>query len=303
MGWRLGAWSADPVYSPPNMSDCPNGSRWIWNLLNECAVDGWDVASVYLGLLSIPLFITSSLPQYYRSIKTGNMDKAISIWFLLGWLAGDSCNFIGAFLSHQLPLQTYTAVYYVMSDILMLTLYIYYKYRKRSPAGAVRINAVCGFVLVGSVASMSLLRAPGSAASDSGAGGHGRRLLAFSDSGNKPFTNQEIIGVFIGSVSSLFYLMSRIPQMITNFKRRSTEGLSVLLFLMVVLGNLTYGTSVLLKNPESGQSVQDYILRHLPWIIGSLGVMSLDIIILLQFLVFRKNPNSSEEREPLLSRS
>jgi len=46
-----------------------------------------------------------------------------------------------------------------------------------------------------------------------------------------------------------------------------------------MLGNLLYGTSVLLKNPEPGQSEGDYILHHLPWLIGSLGVLSLDVIV------------------------
>lgn len=43
--------------------------------------------------------------QCYSSFKTGNMDQALSIWFLLLWLGGDSCNLIGSFLANQLPLQ------------------------------------------------------------------------------------------------------------------------------------------------------------------------------------------------------
>lgn len=35
----------------------------------------------------------------------GNMDQALSLWFLLGWIGGDSCNLIGSFLADQLPLQ------------------------------------------------------------------------------------------------------------------------------------------------------------------------------------------------------
>lgn len=33
------------------------------------------------------------------------MDQALSLWFLLGWIGGDSCNLIGSFLADQLPLQ------------------------------------------------------------------------------------------------------------------------------------------------------------------------------------------------------
>lgn len=48
--------------------------------------------------------------QCCSSIKTGNMDKAVSLWFLLLWLGGDSCNLIGSFLANQLPIQVTTSV-------------------------------------------------------------------------------------------------------------------------------------------------------------------------------------------------
>ena len=50
--------------------------------------------------------------QYYSSFKTGNMDQALSIWFLLLWLGGDSCNLVGSTLADQLPLQVGAALVY-----------------------------------------------------------------------------------------------------------------------------------------------------------------------------------------------
>ncbi|XP_075696626.1 lysosomal amino acid transporter 1 homolog [Rhinoderma darwinii] len=290
--------------SPPNnFSDCPNGTTWVWNVFNECAADARDLASVYLGLFSILCFVAASFPQYYQSCKTGNMDKALSIWFLLGWLAGDSCNFVGAFLSHQLPIQTYTAVYYVLADFFMLSLYVFYKYRNQGPSAALRINAVCGFALFGSAALLPVLGSSGPAAADDSITANTRRLLSTDASDSEPFSTQEIAGCVIGSISSMFYLCSRLPQIVTNFRRRSTEGLALSLFVMVIVGNLTYGLSILLKNPDQGQSETNYIHHHLPWLVGSLGVMSLDLIIIFQFFVFSvKDPNDSTtgEREPLL---
>ncbi|MEQ2248608.1 hypothetical protein ILYODFUR_020739 [Ilyodon furcidens] len=94
---------------------CPNGSQWVWEGLGECAQDGRDMASVCLGLLSIVCFMVSSLPQYYSSCKKGNMDSALSIWFLLLWLGGDSCNLVGSFLANQLPLQVISWISYFKS--------------------------------------------------------------------------------------------------------------------------------------------------------------------------------------------
>lgn len=84
-----------------------------------------------------------------------------------------------------------------------------------------------------------------------------------------------------------------------QFLRKSTQGVSYSLFALVMLGNTLYGLSVLLKNPEVGQSEGSYLLHHLPWLVGSLGVLLLDTIISIQFLVYRDTATSSE-RQPLL---
>ncbi|XP_072863865.1 lysosomal amino acid transporter 1 homolog isoform X5 [Chlorocebus sabaeus] len=266
------------------------------------------------------------------------MDQALSLWFLLGWIGGDSCNLIGSFLADQLPLQSYTAVYYVMADLVMLTLYFYYKFRKlpspwarsagtapapplcpalglelgkrgqvtqAASAPAFRrsrrqvsapINSMLLF-LMGTACATPLLSAAGPVAAPR-EGFRGRALLSV-EPGSKPFTRQEIIGFVIGSVSSVLYLLSRLPQIRTNFLRKSTQGISYSLFALVMLGNTLYGLSVLLKNPEEGQSEGSYLLHHLPWLVGSLGVLLLDTIISIQFLVYRRSAAASE-LEPLL---
>lgn len=275
---------------------CPNGSVWVWDGLGECTQDARDMASVILGLLSIVCFMVSSLPQYYSSCKTGNMDSALSIWFLLLWLGGDSCNLVGSFLADQLPLQTYTAVYYVLADLLMLSLYLYYKLKNkgaRSRDGAL-LNTVSVLCVMG--ISSSILGFSHLALDDQMATGFkGRALLAIEENNSsvQPFTTKEIVGFTIGSVSSVLYLCSRLPQIYTNFRRKSTEGVSFFLFALVILGNTTYGISVLLKNPDRGQGETSYIVHHLPWLVGSLGTLSLDLIISVQFMTYGKSSQHS----------
>ncbi|KAJ7411189.1 Lysosomal amino acid transporter 1 like protein [Pitangus sulphuratus] len=284
-----------------NLSECPNGSRWILEVFHECAQDGRDVSSVILGLVSILCFAAASFPQFYQACKTGIMDRALSIYFLLGWLGGDLLNLIGSFLADQLPLQVYTAVYYVLADLVMLSLYCYYRVKNRGARFTAPINAAFVFLSMGTVSALSLL---GSGTSTEGTGTFpGRSLLSvhMDDPGLKPFTRNEIIGFTVGSVSSVLYLCSRVPQIYTNYKRKSTTGISYSLFALVMLGNSLYGLSVLLKNPEPGQGEGDYVLHHLPWLVGSLGVLSLDVVISFQFLTYRKGRASAhEERDALL---
>ncbi|CAK6955053.1 lysosomal amino acid transporter 1 homolog [Scomber scombrus] len=286
-------------------SMCPNGTKWVWDGLGECAQGARDMASIYLGLLSILCFMVSSLPQYYSSCKTGNMDSALSIWFLLLWLGGDTCNLVGSFLADQLPLQTYTAVYYVVADLLMLALYLYYKTRNTLSERRRVLNVVGVVCVLGFTSSLVHLPGLGSQPEMIPSGFRGRTLLSTSDVHPiKAFTTKEIIGFTIGSVSSVLYLCSRLPQMYTNFMRKSTEGVSYFLFALVILGNTTYGLSVLLKNPDYGDGERSYLVHHLPWLIGSLGTLSLDIAISVQFLIYRKasakEDSSRDETRPLI---
>ncbi|TRY82429.1 hypothetical protein DNTS_007882 [Danionella cerebrum] len=277
---------------------CPGGIPWIWYGLGECAHGPRDIASVVLGLLSIVCFILSSLPQYYSSCKTGNMDSALSIWFLLFWLAGDSCNLIGSFLADQLPLQKYTAVYYVLADLLMLGMYMYYKMKNQASSEYTLLSAVSTLCLLG--ITSSLLRLPSSSPENQMSSGfRGRVLLGLGEvtASVQPFKTTEIIGFTIGSISSVLYLCSRLPQIYTNFQRKSTEGVSFFLFALVILGNTTYGISVLVKSPDPGQGETSYIIHHLPWLIGSLGTLALDLIISVQFMMYSKSPRSAPDAD------
>ncbi|KAG7520068.1 hypothetical protein JOB18_022058 [Solea senegalensis] len=284
---------------------CPNGSKWVWEGLGECAQDSRDMASVYLGLLSILCFMMSLLPQYYSSCKNGNMDKALSIWFLLLWLGGDSCNLVGSFLADQLPLQTYTAIYYVVADLLMLGMYFYYKLGNRVVQRRGVVHMVGAACILGFTTNLIHLAGPAAQQEVIPSEFRSRTLLSTTDVHPfKAFTFKEIFGFSIGSVSSVLYLSSRVPQMYTNFKRKSTEGVSYFLFALVILGNSTYGLSVLMKNPDQGQGEKSYIIHHLPWLIGSLGTLSLDVIISFQFIIYRKAAmqadGSHDETAPLM---
>jgi solute carrier family 66 (lysosomal lysine-arginine transporter), member 1 len=48
----------------------------------------------------------------------------------------------------------------------------------------------------------------------------------------------------LGYISAVCYLGARIPQIVKNHRDRSCEGLSLLFFILSVMGNLTYGLGV-----------------------------------------------------------
>jgi len=112
------------------------------------------------------------------------------------------------------------------------------------------------------------------------------------------------LGQVFGWLCAVLYLGSRLPQLLLNWRRKSTEGVSVLFFLFACLGNLTYVLSILAFDPkcegdegcqpgEAAQIFWQYILVNLSWLAGSAGTLLLDMGIFVQFFVYSK----SEEDE------
>ncbi|KAF2206567.1 hypothetical protein CERZMDRAFT_52876 [Cercospora zeae-maydis SCOH1-5] len=93
----------------------------------------------------------------------------------------------------------------------------------------------------------------------------------------------------LGYISAVAYLGARIPQIIKNQRERSCEGLSLLFFMLSLLGNLSYGAGILFHSVE-----QKYMIKNLPWLIGSLGTMVEDAIIFVQFHTFGEKKEVSE---------
>jgi len=92
----------------------------------------------------------------------------------------------------------------------------------------------------------------------------------------------------LGYASAVCYLGARIPQIIKNQRERSCEGLSLLFFMLSLLGNATYGAGIIFHSQE-----KEYIMTNLPWLIGSLGTMVEDVTIFIQFRVFGNGEASS----------
>ncbi|KAL4903506.1 hypothetical protein BDW74DRAFT_169005 [Aspergillus multicolor] len=107
-------------------------------------------------------------------------------------------------------------------------------------------------------------------------------------------------GQVFGYLCAVLYLGSRLPQIMLNYKRKSTDGVSLLFFLFACIGNLTYVFSILAYSPvcgrprhcepgEVGKLYARYILVNLSWLVGSFGTLFLDMCIFVQFFMYQDN--------------
>ena len=116
-----------------------------------------------------------------------------------------------------------------------------------------------------------------------------------------PKTSYEFAGQILSWCSTALYFGSRMPQIYKNWVRRSTSGLSPVLFIAAFFGNLFYSSS-LLCNPlawasypphglhgwvdAQGSDRKTWITLAAPFFLGAAGVLAMDAVVGIQFLYF-----------------
>lgn len=111
----------------------------------------------------------------------------------------------------------------------------------------------------------------------------------------------EKAGTVLSWLSTALYLGSRLPQLIKNWRRQSTAGLSPQLFGAAFCGNLFY-SAALLTNPKgwrdfgpyggggwadaAGSDRATWVLAALPFFLGAAGVLGLDASVGVQFVMY-----------------
>nr|XP_057936118.1 lysosomal amino acid transporter 1 homolog [Doryrhamphus excisus] len=285
-------WSSPAVDRPV----CVNGTPWILYLLEECVENVWEYSSVVIGLFSMLCFLLSTLPQVYEAYRNGKVDQAMSFGFLFFLFSGDLTNFAGCYFTSQLPIQMVTVIFYIFTDVVLISQFIYYKIKNNSSTKSPVLKWLC-FLWCGA-ATIFLIVSPSLILDNS---------TTSVSLGTTTSKSLEVSGYVCGYLASVFYLASRFPQLYKNFQRQSTEGTSYLLFALAMMGNGTYGLSVIVVLPSLKDSRHNFIIKHLAWLIGSLGVLVLDFLVTMQFIMYKKNNSDKQhtvlaalEVEPLL---
>lgn len=100
--------------------------------------------------------------------------------------------------------------------------------------------------------------------------------------------NKEALGVFLAWSCTCVYVASRCPQLYKNYKRKSVEGISPILFGCALVGNLTYTLSIITScDFVYGDAKSNFFVKELPYILGSSGTVVFDFLYFYQRFLYK----------------
>ncbi|KAI9251647.1 PQ loop repeat-domain-containing protein, partial [Helicostylum pulchrum] len=260
-------------------------------------------ASSLAGYLSILCWLIVFTPQLLENYKRKSGD-GLSMTFLVIWLAGDVFNLLGVIMQDLLVTMFVLALYYTVADMGLIWQVIYYQ-RQQNLDEEILTEETSG--LIGSSSSQRRTYDSITATRPNNQAKKTRLLNWISacaivlvtviscytyynahwnrtDDDGKEDNRLDWLPQTMGWTSAVLYVGSRIPQILKNWRNKSTEGLSFGMFTCAVLGNVLYTSSIFLKSMETS-----YILTNLSWIVGSTGTLVFDFIIFVQFFVYEKS--------------
>jgi|UniRef100_A0A6C0AM22 uncharacterized protein with PQ loop repeat len=206
-------------------------------------------SSHIFSLFSLVFYSIVYIPQFVLIYKNKS-SKGISIWMLVLWTQADALSLFGTILLY-LPVNfMIMSWYHFLVGVILINFVLFYgdKMSKLEMNGSrlfIIINILTGIIL-----SCFIKR------------------------------SYNEIGGFISWITMSLYIFGRFPQIYENWITKTTEGLSLLMYLFTILGNLFY-IGVIYSTPK-------YLYQNIPWLVSSIFSILLDIVIILQHHYYKR---------------
>ncbi|RPA79041.1 PQ-loop-domain-containing protein [Ascobolus immersus RN42] len=276
-----------------------------------------EVLSGISSTVSLVGWVVILIPQLYENYSLGNAD-GLSLFFCIGWVLGAIFNVAGAIWAGLLPSVIGLGFYFCVANSVLLLQACYYRFiaKRALENGVFESEEETSPLLVGDTVADRRRRV--SVVHTQGEPDVAKLLMNEDDASlvkkvvgpvaaifgivmvgtvgwflawkSGAWEPSEIVepgqgpwgALVVGYISAVIYLFSRIPQIIQNYQTKSTEGLSLLFFMISTLANLTYGGGILFHSSD-----RQYVMDNLPWLLGSIGVCSEDLVLFVQFYLYR----------------
>lgn len=251
------------------------------------------------GSVSVACWIVVFTPQIYENWRRQS-SEGLSLAFIVIWLLGDLFNVLGSILQKVLPTMLILAIYYTLADVVLLWQCLVYgdKSVRDTTASSVLERAAENDPFLDSLEQQKTLSLKRRIQRLVGQPVVKQLLIVLTiimcgvlgfymgdhKNPSKPKDPQPLSlwGQILGWICAVFYLASRVPQLLLNYRRKSTDGVAILFFVFTLLGNITYCLSIF-----AADSSPHAILLNASWIIGALGSLLLDLGVLAQFYIYQ----------------
>ncbi|KAI8637122.1 PQ loop repeat-domain-containing protein [Parasitella parasitica] len=280
------------------------------------------------GYLSIVCWLIVFTPQLWENYQRKSGD-GLSMTFLVIWLAGDVFNLLGVIMQDLLVTMFVLALYYTVADMCLIWQVIHYQQQsKQVDEDIIERLDESRSLLNSNTTTTSYSNTPISssnsfitiAGTTNNSTSGGTKLFNLTsavsivlvtviscytyfnihwkhnhDGDNGNGDHLDFLPQLMGWSSAVLYVGSRIPQILKNWRNKSTEGLSFGMFICAVMGNVFFTMSIFLKSTNA-----NYILMNLSWVIGSCGTLIFDFLIFTQFFVYSKEKKNKAIKGKLI---
>lgn len=198
--------------------------------------------------------------------------------------------FLGGLLTHNpLPISL-VGLYIVICNVIIFAQITYYDHVRRRPFAGFSPTKrstvmVVALTCTGTAALLATdaMVAPGSSS--------GRALLSSTNPVTcdyRPPMSDSVrtLGIILAWISGVLFFVSRVPQVLQNFRDRCVRGLSLKMISLIIFGNSTLGLQLILGNK---QGATEFVVKTLPFMLGSIGIVFWDVIILIQAAVYGRS--------------
>lgn len=107
-----------------------------------------------------------------------------------------------------------------------------------------------------------------------------------------PLKLSQLVGRISAWLCTLLYMTSRLPQIWTNFQRRSVKGLSLFLFVSAFTANVLYCVNILSSPKAVGLERRAFLTESMPFLLGSAGTLLFDLVVIVQWYMWHERPHA-----------
>lgn len=257
-----------------------------------------DLLSWIFGNISTFLWLFVFLPSLYKNYKLQS-STAISFSLIFLWLIGDIFSVLSAESKDLENIIIYIGIFHIIFDIIFMIQILYY----RKKLNIFRVNSTNPFetdsLLEQQMVEEDQIRFIKLSKTEMASIIFFTLvlilfkiiLLYLPHNSN----NSHLVADIIAWFSTFIFMVSRIPQLLLNYRRKSVVGLSLISFIIIIFANWFFVASILIKLVDIQKEKYIYfIINNLQWIIGGLITTLSDILILIQFIVYKQMKNENE---------